>query len=293
MPAVKVAWAAAALVWLVSSAVSAAPCGQPDLIETIPKDGATGVPTNAQLSARYAPSAEYVQEEVTFEHVGVGGEMATVQFDSNEGLLTLSPAAPLAANESYHIKWPALRGISTAVLGKSADVTFTAGASQDTAAPIFAGVTSVDWDVERANDDCTSSAEDRFVFDIGLSPPSDDGNNDLLTLVVFQTVGPQVIGGSPEPVLVQRFPETGSTAQVRRSIDSAKGKVCFAALVKDSVGRISNSAEHEICTKTVKPPFFYGCSMAGQHGSARDFFFPALFCSLLLMRRRGGHRTRA
>jgi hypothetical protein len=283
--------AAFAILWLAPSAVSAAPCGRPDLIETFPKDGTSGVPTNAELSARYAPSAEYVQEEVPFEHVGVGPEMATVHFNSNEGLLTLSPASPLVGAESYRIKWPALRGISTAILGKSADVTFTAGASQDSAAPTFAGVKSVDWDVERSNDDCTGGAEDRFLFDIRLSPASDDSTNDLLTLVVFQTAGPETTGGSPEPVLVQKFPESGS-AQVRRSIDAAKGKVCFAALVRDSIGQISSSAEHEVCTKTVKPPFFYGCTMAGEQGPPRVLFLPALLCSLFLLRRRGRHLPR-
>ena len=184
MPSVKIVCAAVvAILSLAPGAASAAPCGRPDLIETFPKDGASDVPTNAQLTARYASSAEYVQEEVTFEHVGVGPEMATTRFDSNEGLLTLLPASPLVANESYHIEWPALRGISTAVLGKGATVTFAVGASPDKAAPSFAGVKSVDWDVERSNDDCTGGAEDRFLFDIGLSPASDDAKNDLLTLV--------------------------------------------------------------------------------------------------------------
>jgi hypothetical protein len=288
---VKLAWAAFAVLWLAPSAVSAAPCGRPDLIETFPKDGATGVPINAQLSARYESVAEYVQEDVTFEHVGVGPEMATVHFDSAEGLLTLSPAAPLVAGESYLIKWPALRGISTAVLGKSADVTFTAGPSQDATAPTFAGVKSVEWDVERSNDDCTGSAEDRFLFDIGLFPASDDSTSDLLTLVVFQTKGPQTTG-APEPVLVQKFPSSGSHAQVRRSIDAAKGDVCFAALVKDSVGQISTSAEHEVCTKTVKPPFFYGCTMTGQRGSPRGLLLPAFISLLFLARRRWGQRAR-
>ena len=237
MPSVKIVCVAVvAVLSLAPGAASAAPCGRPDLIETFPKDGATDVPTNAQLTARYASSAEYVQEEVIFEHAGVGPEMATARFDSNEGLLTLLPASPLVAKESYHIEWPALRGISTAVLGRGAAVPFTVGESPDKAAPTFAGVKSVDWDVERSNDDCTGGAEDRFLFDIGLSPASDDAKNDLLTLVVFQTAGPYISGGSPEPVLIQRFPESGSKAQVRRSIDSAKGDVCFAALVRDSVG---------------------------------------------------------
>jgi len=293
VPSVKIVWGAlAAVLCFAPSVASAAPCGRPDLIETFPKDGATEVPTNAELTAHYASSAEYVQEEVIFEHVGVGPEMATARFDSNEGLLTLSPASPLVAKESYRIEWPALRGISTAILGKGATVNFTAGTSPDKAAPTFAGVRSVDWDVERSNDDCTGGAEDRFVFDIGLSPASDDAKNDLLTLVVFQTAGPYISGGSPEPVLIQRFPESGSTAQVRRSIESANGNVCFAALVHDSVGQISSSAEHEVCTKTVKPPFFYGCTMSRPASSPRGPFLSALFCSLLLIRRRRGRCAR-
>jgi len=35
----------------------------------------------------------------------------------------------------------------------------------------------------------------------------------------------------------------------------------FAALVRDSLGRISAGADREVCTTTVRPPFFYGCSV--------------------------------
>src|SRR5689334_3151524 len=48
------------------------PCGHPDLLEAFPPDGAGDVPLNARLSARYASTAEYVDEEVTLEHVGIG-----------------------------------------------------------------------------------------------------------------------------------------------------------------------------------------------------------------------------
>jgi hypothetical protein len=289
---VKLGWAAAAVLALASSTAKAAPCGRPDLIETFPKDGSTEVPPNAQLSARYAPSAEYVQEEVTLEHVGVGPEMATVAFNSHEGLLTLSPAAPMIPTDSYRIRWPGLRGISTAVVGKSADVTFTVGPTPDTQAPKFAGVRSVEWDVERANDDCTGAAEERFVFDVKLFDATDDAETDMLSLVIFQTQGPGTVAGAPEPVLTQRFPEKGSTVQVRRAIDDAKGKVCFAALVEDSVGQISTSAEHEVCTKTVKPPFFYGCSMGERRGSSRSLLLPALLGALIFARIRAGRGAR-
>jgi hypothetical protein len=288
---VKLGWVAAAALALATSTAQAAPCGHPDLLETFPKDGSTGVPINAQLSARYAPSAEYIQEEVSFERVGVGPAMASVHFDPNEGLLTLSPSTQLLPGESYRIKWPGLRGISTAVIGTSADVTFTAGPTPDTQSPSFAGVKSIDWDVEHANDDCTNAAEDRFVFNIEIAKATDDASTDLLTLVVFQTQGP-VKTGAPEPVLTQRYPESGHTVQVRRSIDQAKGNVCFAALVRDSVGQISSSAEREVCTKTVKPPFFYGCTVADGRGSEAGLLWPAVLCSILFLRLRRGQGTR-
>jgi hypothetical protein len=252
----------AAAVVLSTSTARAAPCGRPDLIETVPPDGASAVPTNAVLSAHYAQSAEYINETVSFEHIGVGEETPPAMFDANEGLLTIQPPAPLVPNDSYKIRWPALRGIATATLGKGADVQFTAGPTDDADPPTFAGVRSMDWDVDRETDECTDSPEDRYVFDIKLDEPSDDGGRDLLTLVVFQTVGPKgARSASPEPVLVQRFPPKGESVQVRRSIDAAVGHVCFAALARDSVGHISSSADREVCAKTVRPPFFYGCSL--------------------------------
>jgi hypothetical protein len=295
LPTLKAA--AIALLLLAPRFAFADTCGRPDLLETIPADGSTGVPLNATLSARYAASAQYVEEMVTLEHVGVGPEAATAHFDSNEGLLTLTPKAPLVALAPYKITWPALRGLSTAVLGNGAEVKFTAGSAADGAAPTFAGVESVDWDVERANDDCTNGAEDRFVFDIGLSAASDDAKSDLLTLVVFQTAGHGANAGSPEPVLVQRFPDAGNKVEVRRALDAAEGEVCFAALVRDTVGQISSSADHEVCTKTVKPPFFYGCTMTAS-AAPSGCVAPALIGIFWASRRRrdrrvGGQRARA
>jgi hypothetical protein len=195
----------------------------------LPADGASGVPINARLSAHYAPSAEYLNEAVPLEHVGVGPEDAPATFDANEGLLTIAPAAPLVANDAYKISWPALRGLTTAALGKGADVQFTAGSSSDVEAPRFSGMKALAWDVERSNDDCTDSPEDRYRFDFALGDASDDGPRDLLTLVVFQTAGPAQTGGSPEPVLIQRLPEPGGAVQVRRAIDMPVGRVTSAA----------------------------------------------------------------
>jgi hypothetical protein len=259
--AVKWALAAGAAVIGWVSGARAAQCIRPDLVETMPADGATAVPPNARLSARYDATAEYLGEPIPFEHVGIGMESAPATFNANEGFLTITPDQPLVPGDTYKITWPGLRGLTTAALGTGGTVTFTAGSNDDTAAPEFAGVRAVAWDVERPNDDCSDSPQDRYRFDIALGDATDDASRDLLTLVLFQTAGPTLSGGSPEPVLVERVPAPGQGAEVRRSIDAAVGHVCFAALVRDSLGRVSNSAQNEICTTTVRPPFFYGCAV--------------------------------
>jgi hypothetical protein len=252
---------AAALLLITSNAAAAAPCGRPDVLETYPADGAMDVPINARLSARYAATADYVDEEITFEHVGVDVEVPRATFDSTEGRLSFEPAAPLVSGDSYVVRWPALRGLTTAVLGKGADVTFTAGSRNDFEAPRFGGVRAVSWDVERVDDDCTDSLEDRFTFDISLDDASDDGSRGMLSLLIFQSKGGSA-QSSPAPVLAQRFPDSARRVQVQRAISSAVGNVCFAALARDSLGRVSDSADREVCVSTVKPPFFYGCALA-------------------------------
>jgi hypothetical protein len=259
---VKLALGAAALVIGWAGGASAAQCTRPDLIETLPADGATIVPPNAHLSARYASTAEYLGEPVPLEHVGIGIEPAPATFNANEGLLTIVPDQRLAPGETYKITWPGLRGLTTAALGTGAAVAFSVGVDDDTAAPDFSGVRSLAWDVERPNDDCSDSPQDRYRFDLALGDATDDASRDLLTLVVFQTAGPTLSGGSPEEVLVEKLPPPGQGAQVRRSVDDAVGRVCFAALVRDSLGHVSNSAQNEMCATTVRPPFFYGCALS-------------------------------
>jgi hypothetical protein len=259
---VRRALIAAAAISAWASVATADPCVRPDLLETLPPDGATGVPTNARLAAHYAATAEYLGEPVPLEHVGVGVVPAPATFDASEGLLTIEPADPLVPGDSYKVTWPALRGLTTAALGKGADVTFTAGTTEDAIAPEFGGIHALSWDVERPKDDCSDSPQDRYRFDLSIGDATDDAPRNLLTLVVFQTAGPSLQGGSPEEVLVERLPEPGEEVQVRRSIDAAVGHVCFAALVRDSLGRVSNSTGAEACTTTVRPPFFYGCALA-------------------------------
>src|SRR5262245_34838092 len=77
------------------------PCGRPDLLEAIPPNGATDVPLNATPSARYAQTAEYLNEEVTLEQIGTGTVAVTTSFNRNESTLTVTPAATLEPQSDY------------------------------------------------------------------------------------------------------------------------------------------------------------------------------------------------
>lgn len=263
---------------------AAAPCNKPDLRDAIPPDGANTVPTNATLSARYATNATYLDEEVSFEHVGVGEQTVNPNYNEAEGILQFVPDPPLVAGDSYVITWPRLRGLNASNLGKGATVHFTVGTTSDEAPPTFAGLTGLDWDVDRYDDECTDSLEDRYVFDFELAPASDDGGRESLTLLVFQTKGENVDPNAPDPVLVRRIPPSGERAHLTKTIDDGAGEVCFAAITRDLTGKTSSGA-NEICTETVKPPFFEGCSI-GHRGSSRSALVFAIVLSGLLLGRR-------
>ncbi|HMI85596.1 MAG TPA: hypothetical protein VK550_15975 [Polyangiaceae bacterium] len=288
---------ASSVALMATNASAAAPCGRPDLLETFPADGATDVPVNARLSAHYAATAEYVDEEITLEHVGFATERPRAVFDVGEGFLFFQPSESLVPGDSYVVRWPALRGLTTAVLGKGAEVTFTAGSTVDVEPPLFSGVRALAWDVERVDDDCTDALEDRFVFDLALDDATDDGGKGMLTLLVFQSKGGSATT-SPAPILAQRFSESARRVRVQRSIDSAAGSVCFAALARDALGRVSSSADREVCVTTVKPPFFYGCALAHEAARGRGHFaasiaFVALPLFTCALRRRARRRRRA
>ncbi|MEZ4220438.1 MAG: Ig-like domain-containing protein [Polyangiaceae bacterium] len=257
----------------IASASHAAPCGRPDLIDTVPPDGAAAVPLNAKLFARYATIAEYLNEDIVFTPDGEAPITVKGVFDSTEGLLSIEPPVALSSGARYKISWPRLRGISTASLGRGAEVEFTAGAGTDDEPPSFVGIDSVDWDVTRDQDDCTDRLEQRYVFDLRLGPASDDGGRDSLLLVVFQTKGPGLT--APKPVSVSRLPASGTPLVFKQTVARGAGEVCFAALVRDLTGKTSASAARETCTETVEPPFFEGCSMRG-HGSPSPWWLLGL-----------------
>lgn len=262
----------------------AAPCGKPDLLYALPPNGADNVPTDATPSAIYVRTADYLGEDVSLDRADGTQVPGEISFDPAEAILTFKPDAPLEPGQTYTAHWPELRGIATASKGTGKDVTFTVGQGPDSAAPVFDGLTGVDWDVQRERDSCTNSIAERFVFDLDLSTASDDSGRDALGLVVFQTSGPGV--GAPEPVEVRAIP-SGNTVRVTRSIDEATGHICFAALVRDLTGKTSASANRTVCADTIKPPFFYGCRVASGRRPADDGWLGVLALgALALVRRR-------
>jgi hypothetical protein len=238
-------------------------CDRPDLLDTIPTDLATDVPTNAKLFARYDRRAEYTGETVLFGPAGEEPTSFEAFFNENEGLLEVAPPEGLVSGRKYRVEWPELRGISTASRGRGAIVEFTAGEAPDTRPPRFAGVEGVSWSLDRDRDDCTDRADERLLFEIDLASPSDDGTRESLMLVVFQTAGPDIDEATAAtPVLVRAMPEK-NRVRVRLPLDETVGRVCFAAIVRDLAGFASASGSVEECTTTEAPPFFHGCSIRG------------------------------
>jgi len=263
---------------------AAAPCGAPDLLEAFPADKATDVPTNATLSAHYASTADYRDENVTLEHVGAGTDTLTGTFDSAEGLLAVSPKEPLVPGDRYVVTWPRLHGIGTSSRGSGRKVAFGAGDVTDAAAPEFAGLTGVEWDVSREHDECTDSLEDRFTFDLALGAASDDGGRASLALVVYQTRGPAISDKDPPvEVLLTSIPAKGAKIRVERAIGAGTGPVCFAALVRDLTGTASGGADRTVCATTTAPPFFYGCTVGRGSTMNTSKAFGSVACGTSLL----------
>lgn len=259
-------------------------CGRPDLRDMVPPDKAADVPPNGSLFAHYEPSAEYLGEDVVLTPEGLGDEVVKATWDQSQGLLTFTPPDPLAPG-SYAIRWPALRGLSTAALGRGGTVHFTVGATPDQADPVFDGLTGATWDLERLENDCTDALENRMVFDLALGPAEDDGGRGGLTLVVFQTAGGNVDGGSI-PVLSTALPAAGTKVQVRLPVASATGHVCFAAFVRDLTGKTSGGGAASVCVETTAPPFFRGCAVAPPSAPTAAAAAALVAVALLARRRR-------
>ncbi len=268
---------------LFAEPVHAQSCAKPDALEAFPAYGSAGVPLNAILSAHYFTSAEYDAEPVVLEEIGGERREALGSFNSSEGLLSLDPAGFLKPGMQYVVEWPALRGIRSASRGKSLKVNFSVSNQSDSAPPEFSGIEGVHYRLERDQDGCAETVQDRFVFELKLGQPSDETSNQDLSLVVFQTKPNS--NESAVPVLTRAFPSNGRV-EVPRRIEDSLGKVCFAALVRDLTGKVSASADRVVCTKTVKPPFFQGCSIAYRRAPRAEALGFALLLGGLWARRR-------
>jgi hypothetical protein len=272
---------AAAAVWGAMPAF-AQTCGAPDLLAALPPDGATGVPIGAPLHALYAAAAIYQSEPVLLD-LPDGTQRALVgEFDPAEGQLTLLPPDALVALTAYTVHWPELRGTTSGGKGRGRSVTFTTGEGPDTTPPSFAGATALAWDWARESDDCTDNIEDRLAFSLSLADASDDGGRESLTLLLSQTQGP-LLGPSPRQVFLGALPPPGQPARLSMAVDSAVGRICFAALVRDLTGKISNGGNTEVCVRTTRPPFFNGCALVPPGRSTGGAFGMAAVLGLVLL----------
>lgn len=251
----KPALLALLLVLCAAPGAQALPCNTPELLFTLPREGATGVPTDATLMAGYATSAVYAGEEVLLIPDMGDPRPLPVNFDRAERLLTVKPPEGLTPGATYSVRWPALRGVEAATPGIGREVRFTAGASSDVEPPRFDGVGPIQWEVLRERNPCNDEIEDRFAFDLELGAASDDGGRGGLALRVFLRAN-----ASPEQVLLRALPE--GTARLELPISVATGPICFSAQVQDLTGKTSD-ARSESCLETTAPPFFRGCAAGG------------------------------
>ena len=239
----------------------AAPCGRPDIDLTFPPDDAAGVPANALLAAHYAAPAIYDGELVSMTDTAGNAVAVSVSYDDADSMLDATPDQALDAGK-YDIVWPGLRGVSgSGGVGRGSTTSLTVTATTDVTAPVFAGLTDIEWDLSRDRDPCLDKLDDRFVFQLDVGQGSDDAPVEFLALRVFQTkdpLSPEQSG--PSNAGLRAWPKDGRV-EVRRPATKA-GQTCFAAIAQDLLGRVSGGGEREVCVKTKRPPFFDGCAVA-------------------------------
>jgi len=280
----------AALLTLVAPC-HAAQCGAADFAASFPPDGARAVPLNGTLSAVYTATADYEDETVSLSNPDATQTLAA-SFDPTEHRLSVL-APQLTSNTSYTLSWPALRSLGSATRGKGAEVHFTTGASLDSESPDFAGIRDVQWDLKYVDDACTNDFEPRYRFTFSLGPAADDGGAESLALLLFQSSGRSIGDEGAELVSLGSFPQNGKDASVDLSKADGTGSVCFSALARDLLGRISATASDQHCVKTRSAPFFYGCRMGGGGTpSSAAWIAPLAACGLLCMRRMRLRRAR-
>ncbi len=236
----------------------AAPCGRPDVDATFPPDAATGIPSDARLSAHYAAPAQYDDEPVSVTDADGSPVALDVSFDAASALLTVTPAQALAAGV-HEVRWPGLRSVGAGGVGRGSTARFTVSGDVDVASPVFDGLQRISWDLARDRDPCLDRLEDRFVFRLQRGEAWDDTGTGSLSLLIFETAAPaaaQLTG--PRQVALLPYPEDAQVELRRPATDP--GRTCFAAVVQDLLGKVSGGGEREVCAVTQPPPFFEGCS---------------------------------
>lgn len=250
-----------------SGLTAAAPCGRPDVDVTFPPNDAAGVPINAAFAAHYAAPAAYANEPVDMTDAAGNAVALTTSFDEIDSMLRATPDQLLSAG-TYDIVWPGLRGVNGgAGVGRGSTTSLSVTGTTDVAAPIFAGLTDIKWDLARERDPCLDRLDDRFVFQLAVGHGSDDAPVEFLALQVFETKDPiSPDDTAPGQVGLRAWPKDGMI-EVKRPATQA-GQTCFAAIALDLRGLVSGGGEREVCVKTKKPPFFDGCAIAAP-GPAR------------------------
>ena len=282
----------AAGLWLgAGGAVSRAQeCATPDLEHAVPADGASRVPTDAVLRARYPASAEYRGEVVVLQREGAPEVGVDAEWQPAERALAATPPSPLEPGASYTVRWPALRSVDGESLGSGAILSFTAGEGPDREPPELEGVERLEWDALKSHDDCVGSAEERYLFDFTLAGVSDDTGPGTLQALIYQSAGPEISEDDP-PVLVAVEPmaTAGEVLRVRLPREQSLGEVCFVVIARDLAGNLSSGSE-ETCIETKRPPFFGGCAVQGLPSPTPPTMLLAFVLPLTLTLRRRAPR---
>jgi hypothetical protein len=262
-----------------------AQCAPPDLLVSLPADGATGLPTEPLFfRARYAPTAVYRGEPVTLERVGGAPQELGAFFEGTESTLGASPEEPLTPSTSYLLRWPPLADADETVLGEGREIAFTTGPGSTVGAPAFGGIESVAWDAEKARDDCVGSSIERYVFELHVGEHVDESGPGTVEALVFLSESPaRDPSEGPELVGLASLPAPGDTIEVRLPRDESIGRVCFSAVARDVTGFFSTPAG-ESCVQTEHPPFFGGCAAGGPGAAA--FGIPIVLALVSISRRR-------
>jgi len=274
------------LTWAAPIGSAYAACGTPDLVDTLPPDGQTLVPTNTPLSASYELGAMHQGEPVIVTaNPGSRHQLAASYSRVLKSLVVTLPncassldpnclenpdfpGGQLKPNTTYRVEWPGLAADAALRVGQGATVAFDTGPGPDATSPSFAGTRGVRWGFEREFDSCSDTESERYVFDVQISPPTYAGGDELLVMHVFQTVGRLLQKDEndnpiPEEVHRGRY-RGGESIRIKQPIATAFGEVCFSAFAEAPNGLISQGSETEACTRTEHPPFFEGCSLGGR-----------------------------